>query len=1024
MTATVQNEVDVAADAFMTWLDRQVLEAGRGDHLEHLDVDPAATFWLGRLASEEEVRNNLLGDRAERLDPCAIGIRLRPRGPGPWRFRTTASMRVWVREKPGAARDPAKPWRRTAEIRETVDVELAEDGSAVEGGAKLARALADATGIEGHAAEIRADVETWAGTREIVVQLVNTSPQTHPQLKDTHLYETLLEVSDLDTHPFELEQLPDAFRYDRRVPAYGINVGVEVVESSPSKFRTTDTVVVTTRRPAYWNSPRPEPDLTFANLARNPLPPLEELVHALTVYNDLHWTRERLDARSAEEGWDSGLREQAARAANEVQSEQTRLAAGLRLLREDEKIRRAFSLMNTAIGYSSEGRGYERWRAFQLGFMLQALPFLTGDSDEADFVDTVWFATGGGKTETYLGLLVTAALHDRMSGKSSGVTAWSRFPLRLLSLQQMQRFADALAGAERVRRDAGIRGAPLSLGFLVGAGGTPNKIVKDAVDGYPDPDSDGMPGRYQVLMHCPFCRANTIEMRFDRRFWRLNHECTNDVCPWPETALPIYIVDQEIYRFLPTVVLGTLDKAASIGLQAAMRGLVGPPLGLCTEPGHGYTYAPRAKTPNGCSVPDCTGGRKDLPMERGRYAPTLRLQDELHLLRDSLGAVDSHYESLLDHLQEELGGPKAKIIASSATLTGYERQVDVLYQRTGRVFPQPGPRSGESFWSTETGSVLRRFVAVAPRGVTLEHVTDRTIDILQQCVRRLTDDAVAVCKEAGVDSCHASELLSLYGTHVVYGSTLHEVEAAERSLASNSSVGLINSIQLTGQTDFDEVREILDRLDEPEADFAERIHVVAASSMLSHGVDVGRLNVMVMLGLPLGTAEFIQTTSRVGRRMPGLVHVLHKIGRERDAQTYRQFEQYVRQGDRFVEPIPVSRRSRRVLRLTMPGIVEARRLALQEPRSPGQRLTTLRALRDYAAGAGLTHAAETDAISKLLGFDGPVDELLRDEIRGWFRIWFANLEDPASTAIWPNQLGPDQPMMSLRDVEANAPIHD
>lgn len=1023
MTAPAGQDLDGAAEAFMEWLDRQVLEAGRGDGLERLDVDPASTFWLGRLASEEEVRANLLGERAERLDPCAIGIRLRPTGPGPWTFRATASLRIWTRDAPAAAADPERRWRRSDEVRAAFDIVLAADGQAVAGADELADALAEQAGTAGLAAEIRADVETWAGKREIVVQLVNTSPEKHPGLTDTHLYETRLEVSGLETEPFELEQLPDAFRYDRRVPAYGINVGVEVDDGLV--FRTADTVAVTTRRPSYWNSPRAEPDLSFASLAADPVPPLEDLLGALAEYNDVHWSDASLDARASEQRWDAGLREQAARGAQEVRDEQARLEQGLALLRDDETIRRAFGLMNTAIGYSSEGRGYDRWRPFQIGFLLQALPFLDGKPDHADVVDTVWFATGGGKTETYLGLLVTAALHDRLTGKTSGVTAWSRFPLRLLSLQQTQRFADALAGAERVRRAAGIRGAPFSLGFLVGAKGTPNKVVKDATDGHPDPDSDGMPGRYQVLMHCPFCRSDAITMRFDRRFWRLAHECGNDGCPWPDQSLPFYVVDQEIYRFLPTVVLGTLDKAASIGLQAAMRGLVGAPLGLCTEPGHGYTYAPRKQTPNGCSVPDCPGGRRDLPMDRSRFAPTLRLQDELHLLRDSLGAVDSHYESLLDHLQEELGGPKAKIVASSATLTGYERQVDVLYRRKGRVFPQPGPRSGESFWSVESGAVLRRFVAVAPRGVTLEHVTDRTVDILQQSVRRLLDDTAAVCAEAGADPRHASDLLSLYGTDVVYGSTLHEVEAAERSLASNSTVaGNVNSVQLTGQTDFDEVREILDRLEEPEGEFADRVHVVAASSMLSHGVDVARLNVMVMLGLPLGTAEFIQTSARVGRRRPGLVHVLHKIGRERDAQTYRQFEQYVRQGDRFVEPIPISRRSRRVLRLTMPGIVEARRLALLEPRSAGQRLTTLRALREFATDAGMTAAGETDDIAALLGFEGPTDELLRDEIRGWLRTWFANLEDPAGTAKWPNELGPDQPMTSLRDVEASAPIHD
>jgi hypothetical protein len=358
-------------------------------------------------------------------------------------------------------------------------------------------------------------------------------------------------------------------------------------------------------------------------------------------------------------------------------------------------------------------------------------------------------------------------------------------------------------------------------------------------------------------------------------------------------------------------------------------------------------------------------------------------------------------------------------------LTGYDRQVEVLYRRQARVFPQPGPRAGESFWTRRSQALMRRFVAVAPRGVTMEFVSDRTINILQEAVRMLLDDddRQSVLDEAGIDSSHCSKLVSLYGTDVIYGSTLYDVEGAQRSLDSNASVP-INSEQLTGQTDFDDVRAILDRLEHPEPDFADRIHVIAASSMLSHGVDVSRLNVMLMLGLPLTTAEFIQTTARVGRSAPGLVHVLHKIGRERDAETFRHFSSFVQQGDRFIEPIPITRNSRRVLALTMPGIVEARRLMLMEPRSEGQRLTTLDRLRKFMSGSGITPAGETESIAALLGFNGSTDELLRDEIRRWLAVWFNNLEDPATTVRWPNLLGPTSPMRSLRDVEASAPIHD
>jgi hypothetical protein len=1011
--------LEQACEAFVAWLDRRVVAAGRGDGLDRLEVAPSGTFWLGRLACEEEVREGKSDERSERLDPCAIGIRLRPRSSAPWTMAVTVRARAWVQDPKEGGPDPERRWWRSDLVEETVAVRVGATGGTY-GGHQLREAFA-AVGAPGLAAEVRVEVEDWHKRTELVVQLVNTSPKKAPGITDSHLYETQIEVSGLPTVPFELEALPDSFRYDRKVPAYGLYVGVEMPE--PDVFRTTDTVTVQTYRPAYWNGTSEEPDLSFDTLATDPLPELTKLVDALSAYDDAHWSPAALDQRQSAEGWTAAMRAEADRAAAEVFAERDRLRAGLDLLRTDERVRYAFRLMNKAIARSAEGRGYTAWRPFQVGFLLATIRILAEPKDEANVVDTVWFATGGGKTETYLGLLLTAAFYDRITGKTMGVTAWSRFPLRLLSLQQTQRFADALAAAEVVRKAEAIKGAPFSLGFLVGQAGTPNKIVPKNEDSEITPDSPGMPDKYRVLLHCPFCRDEDLSMRFDRERWKLEHRCTNTSCITYGHALPMYVVDQEVFRFLPTVVVGTLDKAASIGMQQAMRGLVGPPHKLCTVRWHGFTYAERSKTPNGCLVPDCRGGKNPLPMDSARFGPSLRLQDELHLLRDSLGAVDSHYESLLDHLQLELCGTRPKIVASSATLTGYERQVEVLYQRQGRVFPQPGPQAGESFWTAPTTKALRRFVAVAPRGVTLEHVSDRTLDALQRCVRELYDDPETVCAEAGIDPAHVDKLISLYGTDVVYGSTLYDVEAAGRSLGSNNTVEGINVVQLTGQTEFDEVRAILDRLEKPEKDFADRIHVVAASSMLSHGVDVDRLNTMVMLGLPLTTAEFIQTTARVGRRHPGLVYVLHKIGRERDAQTFRQFTQYVRQGDRFVDPIPITRRSRRVLDLTIAGVVGARTLMIREPASR-QRLSTPAKLREYARDSGMTAEAEAEAIARILGFDGAEDGLHREKITEWVTAWFADLTDPATAAKFVSELGPRPPMMSLRDVEASAPIRD
>ncbi|MCA9610316.1 MAG: hypothetical protein KC619_32195 [Myxococcales bacterium] len=1006
-------DIHIAGARFLDWLDRQILVAGRGDDLTELDVEPSGRFWLGRLAPEAAVINLGLGDRGERLDPCAVGLVVRPKGPAPWKMSVRVRCCAWLRERAGE-------WKKSAPIAVSIDLVLTGPGEQTHGASKLADALADVVGQPALSAEVRTEALTNPdGTIDLTVTLVNTSPDDHPQLRDTNLYECSLELLGLETRPFLLEALPDSFRYDRRVDAYGVNCGVVVDDAV---FATADTTVVNRGRPSYWNTADEAPDLGFEHLAKDPLGSLDALVQGHARWGDATWGTDALARRAKRDLWSTAMAVEAKSAAAEFGVEQARLAEGVELLRAEPTLLRAFQLMNEAIAHSSHGK-YESWRPFQIGFLLANLKCIVSPASENEVADIVWFATGGGKTETYLGLLVTASLYDRMTGKLGGLTAWSRFPLRMLSLQQTQRFANAMAGAELMRRREAIPGDPFSVGFLVGQGATPNRLKENPNQWEPDPDDAEMPARFQVLTSCPFCHEPSIEMGFDRRQWRLEHRCNNDACPWPETALPFLIVDEEIYRFLPTVIVGTLDKAASISLQAAMRGLVGPPLGKCTGPGHGYLYAPRRSRPHGCLVPGCRAKPGPLEQPPERFGPSFRLQDELHLLKDSLGAVDAHYEALLDHLQRELTGAKPKILASSATLTGYEKQVDVLYQREGRVFPVPGPSSKEGFWTTETAALARRFVAVAPRGVTLEYAVDRTITELQRAVRSLRDDPSGVCKAAGVPDSFASELLSLYGTNVVYGNTLRDLDATTRSLETQVPVdGRLNTASLTGRTEFDEVRQVLDRLDHPEAEFDDRIHVIAASSMMSHGVDVDRLNAMVVLGLPLTTAEFIQATARVGRRYPGIVYVMHKIARERDASVHRAFESFVSQGDRFVEAVPVTRHSRKVLERTIAGMQLARNLALHEP-SSGRSLAVVRALRSYFQDQGITPDSETKALVEALGLGDPLDEKMREDVERWVDQFFRNLMDPAGTVTFPSDLCPlGPPMISLRDVEEQVPI--
>ena len=1008
-------KAEEAREKFIDWLADRMTLAGRGDCDDTLNVEPSGKYWLGRLQSAEAVAESDWGDRGERLEPCAFGIKVKPREEGPWRFRVVANFRVWLWDK------AAKIWKKTGPIGANADIEVpVHIGTYRYAEEELAGALANVTGREGLAARIEVEVEVGqSGDHELSISLVNSSPKEHPEFKDTRLYQGELRVEGLDTAPFMLEALEDSFRYDRRIDAYGINCGVRTESTT---FVTEDAITVDRHRPRYWNVEDPMPTMRFMDLAVDPIGPAETLLSALKKWGDDSWVPEVLEQRARREQWSAEMQERAARAAKEFEQECARLEKGIDLLKRDRNLFRAFTGMNRAMARSAKGK-YDSWRPFQLGFLLANLSSIVDTEHEPDVVDVVWFATGGGKTETYLGLLVTAALYDRMTGKTSGITAWSRFPLRMLSLQQTQRFADVIASAEIIRREMDLGGDSFSLGFFVGQGATPNRIPENPKQGDPDPDDEQMPEQYQVLEYCPFCLERSIKMEFDRRLWKLEHRCENPDCISGSEALPIYVVDEEIYRFLPTVVVGTLDKAASIALQAAMRGMVGAPLGICSKEGHGYTYAPRRSRPSGCLVPGCRASSKGLPMSANKYGPTFRLQDELHLLRDSLGAVDSHYEALYDSLQQELCGRKPKILASSATLTGYEKQVEVLYRRDARVFPVPPPRPEGGFWTAESESLMRRFVAIAPRGVTIEYTVDRLLTELQIAVRELAQDPVSTCSEIGIDPQFAPELVSLYGTDVVYGNTLRDLEAVMRSMETQVLVtGSINTASLTGKTDFSEVREILERLQDPEDSFDERLHIVSASSMMSHGVDVDRLNVMVMLGIPLSAAEFIQATARVGRRFPGLVFVVHKIGRERDAGIFRSFKQFIEQGDRFVEPIPVTRRSRRVLDRTIAGLELARLLVIHEASSGGA-LTTLRAFKDYVDSGKFDVDVEFDALVETLGLQSELDEPLKRDLQEWFEELRHNILVPPNDARFPSDLSPSgPPMLSLRDVEKQVPV--
>ena len=177
--------------------------------------------------------------------------------------------------------------------------------------------------------------------------------------------------------------------------------------------------------------------------------------------------------RRSAPSWSETLENEVQAEARSFRAECDRIAAGIDLLKGNALLARAFQAMNAAMSHSANGK-YDSWRPFQIGFMLANLPSCVGD--DQDVADIVWFSTGGGKTETYLGIILTAAFYDRLTGKSTGITAWSRFPLRLLSLQQ----AEATV-AERRASLTNAQGDVDRLTTLRGTGAIAERSWLDAV---------------------------------------------------------------------------------------------------------------------------------------------------------------------------------------------------------------------------------------------------------------------------------------------------------------------------------------------------------------------------------------------------------------------------------------------------------------------------------------------------------------------------------------------------------------
>lgn len=659
-----------------------------------------------------------------------------------------------------------------------------------------------------------------------------------------------------------------------------------------------------------------------------------------------------------------------------------RIEAGIAQLTNDPQAAEAFRFANRAMWqqrihslYAQQQRQGQtvqleafdrpenrRWYPFQLAFILLNIPPLTDihHPDRSDptqaVADLLWFPTGGGKTEAYLGLtaytLALRRLQGVVDGKSglTGVAVLMRYTLRLLTLQQFQRATALICACEEIRQQALAAGdsqwgaEPFRIGLWVGASSTPNSTEASAEALKKDNNSfGGSRGTPYQLTACPWC-GSEINLGRDLRVepyekgrGRTLMFCGDPLgcCRFsrkksPDEGLPVIVVDEEIYRRLPALLIATVDKFAQMPWKGETQMLFGRVSSYCSR--HGY-----------CSPElTCAGSHRaagHLPAATNQSVELLRppdliIQDELHLISGPLGTLVGLYETVIDALCTwEAHGQQVrpKVIASTATIRRAAAQVNQLYLRQVNVFPPAGLDANDNFFarrrppSAETPG--RYYVGICAPGVRVKALLIRLYVATMAAAQKLYE-------QYGV-------AMDPYMTQVGYFNAVRELGGMRRAVDDAVSTRLRRANErglarryiehrsveeLTSRKSAADIPAILDRLEMPfdPANKKERpLDVLLATNMISVGVDVSRLGLMVVAGQPKTTSEYIQATSRVGRRHPGLVYVVYNWARPRDLSHYERFTHYHATFYQHVEPLSVTPFSPRALDRGLTGVLAA-----------------------------------------------------------------------------------------------------
>jgi hypothetical protein len=626
-----------------------------------------------------------------------------------------------------------------------------------------------------------------------------------------------------------------------------------------------------------------------------------------------------------------------------------RIESGIELLAKDEQALDAFRSANRAVARALRqrlGDDHEpTWRAFQLAFLLLNVEGIARPTEpQREIVDLLFFPTGGGKTEAYLGLAAYTMVLRRLRRPgltSAGVSVLMRYTLRLLTLDQLGRAAGLMCALELERQDdEGRLGKwPFEIGLWVGKAATPNRMGRKGGTGAEGEGSArSKTQRYKAdpktnpapipLENCPWCQEQFTPYSYslepnDDYPDRLRVRCVNLECDFSgEHGLPIVAVDEELYRRLPAFLISTVDKFASLPFTGETGLLMG---GASRSDGEGF-YGPMA-------------ARQGRALAEPLPPPDLIIQDELHLIAGPMGTMAGLYETALEALAtREIDGHvvRPKIVASTATARRADDQVRALFGRAmTRVFPPPGVSRRDSFFAkTLTPSAkdpARSYIGLAALGRNPKAVYRRVMTSLMAIAQEQYKAAGGF--DAGVDN-----VVDPYMTVLSYFNALRELGGARRILEEEvqntlksygwarhrpgdavrrveSRLGFREPVEMTSRVSTSRVAAAKRRLDAPYSDKDQRVDCALATNMISVGLDIPRLGLMVVTGQPKTHSEYIQATSRVGRdaQKPGLVITLLNAHKPRDRSHYERFRHYHETFYRSVEASSVTPFSARAL---------------------------------------------------------------------------------------------------------------